>query len=290
MSVEATTAEHQGHVVHRDDEGSKTGMWLFLFTELLLFGGLFLIYGVYRSMHEPEFHHAAAELNRFMGVTNTIVLLTSSLTMVLSVSALQRGRIGRSVAWLWVTLGCATTFLVIKFFEWRAKYDHHIWPGSDHLHELPHGEGLFFNLYFMMTGLHGIHVLLGLAVMVVIMGLSIMVLFSIAFPLMPTALSSFLVYLVTIVGAAMGTACAPLSLVGNVTTPTMLITGENDFRTPIPESEQYYQALKLRKVPTALVRVPGASHGIARRPSQLMAKVAHVLRWFEMYRTTEEIE
>ena len=157
-----------GHI-HKDYTGAKFGMWLFLFTELLLFGGLFLIYGVYRSMHEPEFHHAAAELNRFMGVTNTIVLLTSSLTMVLSVSALQRGRIGRSVAWLWVTLGCATTFLVIKFFEWRAKYDHHIWPGSDHLHELPHGEGLFFNLYFMMTGLHGIHVIVGMAIMFVVL-------------------------------------------------------------------------------------------------------------------------
>ena len=169
MSTEAAVNGHEGHVVHRDDEGSKTGMWLFLFTELLLFGGLFLIYGVYRSMHEADFHHAAAELNVAMGVTNTIVLLTSSLTMVLSVSALQRGQIQRSLLWLWATLGCAATFLVIKFFEWRAKYDHHIWPGSDHIHELPHGEGLFFNLYFMMTGLHGIHVVIGMAIMFVVL-------------------------------------------------------------------------------------------------------------------------
>ena len=76
---------------------------------------------------------------------------------------------------------------------------------------------------------------------------------------------------------------SPLSLVGNVTTPTMLLTGENDLRTPIAESEQYYQALKLRRVATALVRVPGASHGIARRPSQLIAKVQHVLAWFERW-------
>ena len=81
---------------------------------------------------------------------------------------------------------------------------------------------------------------------------------------------------------------SPLSLVGNVTTPTMLLTGEEDYRTPISESEQYYQALKLRKVDTALVRVPGASHGIARRPSHLIAKVAHVLAWFERYRTDAE--
>ena len=76
---------------------------------------------------------------------------------------------------------------------------------------------------------------------------------------------------------------SPLSLVGNVTTPTMLLTGEQDYRTPISESEQYYQALKLRKVDTALVRIPDASHGIARRPSQLIAKVQHILAWFERY-------
>ncbi|CAN5169126.1 S9 family peptidase [soil metagenome] len=77
---------------------------------------------------------------------------------------------------------------------------------------------------------------------------------------------------------------SPISLVGNVETPTMLLTGEADYRTPISESEQYYQALKLRKVEAVLVRVPDAGHGIANRPSQLMAKVRHVLAWFEKYR------
>ena len=76
---------------------------------------------------------------------------------------------------------------------------------------------------------------------------------------------------------------SPLSLVGNVETPTMLLTGESDFRTPIPESEQYYQALKLRKIDAALVRIPGASHGIAARPSHLLAKVLHILAWFDRY-------
>ncbi|MCZ6916014.1 MAG: S9 family peptidase [Gemmatimonadetes bacterium] len=77
---------------------------------------------------------------------------------------------------------------------------------------------------------------------------------------------------------------SPLSLVGNVTTPTMLLTGEADYRTPISESEQYYQALKLQRVEAALVRIPDASHGIAARPSNLMSKVAHVLQWFQRYR------
>jgi cytochrome c oxidase subunit 3 len=158
-----------GHVVHTDPETGKTGMWLFLFTELLLFGGLFLIYGVYRSMHEGSFHHAAAELNVAMGVTNTIVLLTSSLTMVMAVSALQRNQVKRSLIFLTTTLLLSATFLVIKFFEWSAKYSHGIFPGKEHLHALPQGEGLFFNLYFMMTGLHGIHVVIGMIVMVVVL-------------------------------------------------------------------------------------------------------------------------
>jgi dipeptidyl aminopeptidase/acylaminoacyl peptidase len=81
---------------------------------------------------------------------------------------------------------------------------------------------------------------------------------------------------------------SPISLVGNVTTPTMLLTGEVDFRTPISESEQFYQALKLRKIDTALVRIPGASHNIGARPSQLIAKVAHTLKWFEKYRKLPE--
>ena len=78
---------------------------------------------------------------------------------------------------------------------------------------------------------------------------------------------------------------SPLSFVGNVETPTMLLTGEEDYRTPISESEQFYMALKLRKVPTMLVRIPDASHGIAAKPSNLMGKVAHILGWFDRYRT-----
>ena len=81
---------------------------------------------------------------------------------------------------------------------------------------------------------------------------------------------------------------SPLSLVGNVTTPTMLMAGESDHRTPIPESEQYYQALKLRKIDSALVRVPESSHGIARRPSNQIAKVDNILAWFARYRTDTE--
>jgi acylaminoacyl-peptidase len=76
---------------------------------------------------------------------------------------------------------------------------------------------------------------------------------------------------------------SPLSLVGNVTTPTMLLTGEQDYRTPMSESEQFYQALRLCKVDSMLIRIPGASHAIVARPSRMMVKVAHILKWFERY-------
>jgi dipeptidyl aminopeptidase/acylaminoacyl peptidase len=83
---------------------------------------------------------------------------------------------------------------------------------------------------------------------------------------------------------------SPLSLVGKVKTPTMLLTGQADLRTPITETEQYYQALKLRGIDTAMVRVPGASHSIAKRPSQLIAKVAAILAWFERYGVASDEE
>ena len=77
---------------------------------------------------------------------------------------------------------------------------------------------------------------------------------------------------------------SPISYVGQVTTPTMMLTGDADLRTPLSESEQFFQALKLLKIDTALVRVPGAAHNIVKRPSQLVAKIVYVLAWFEKYR------
>ena len=169
MNGEALTHDGPtGHVVHKDPEGAKTGMWLFLFTELLLFGGLFIIYAVYRTVYGDAFHHAAGELKTWMGVTNTVVLLTSSLTMVLGVSALQRRQVGLAQLYVAGTLLLAGTFMLIKFFEWGDKFRHGLFPGMEHMHALPGGEGVFFNLYFMMTGLHGIHVLIGMIVMVVV--------------------------------------------------------------------------------------------------------------------------
>jgi len=136
-------------------------MWLFLFTELLLFGGLFLVYSIYRYMNADAFLNASYELNVVMGTVNTIVLLTSSLTVAMSITALQKGNVKLSLALIWATIVFAGVFLVIKYFEWTTKFDHGLFPGMDHYNHLEPGEKLFFFLYYFMTGLHGLHVIIG---------------------------------------------------------------------------------------------------------------------------------
>ncbi len=152
--------------VHRDDFGAKMGMWLFLFTEILLFGGLFLLYMAYRLEYSHEFHIAARELNVGIGTFNTIILLTSSLTMALSIAAMQRSRKGLSLFLLASTKILAIGFLVNKYFEWSAKFEHGLYPRSDVLLDKPRGEYLFYGMYYAMTGLHAIHVIAGMTILI----------------------------------------------------------------------------------------------------------------------------
>jgi cytochrome c oxidase subunit 3 len=150
---------NSGH--NRDDASSKMGMWLFLFTELLLFGGLFLVYMIYRFIYHEDFLLASYNLNVLMGTVNTVVLLTSSMTVAMSISALQKGNSRLALNLIWLTIIAAGIFLVIKYFEWSAKFEHGLFPGMEHYSTLPNGERLFFFLYFFMTGLHGLHVIVG---------------------------------------------------------------------------------------------------------------------------------
>ena len=146
---------------HRDDAGSKLGMWLFLLTELLLFGGLFLLYAVYLARYPQEFTAAGRELNLAFGTVNTLILITSSLTAAMAVTAIQRQARRTALFLLLGTIICAAIFLVNKYLEWSAKIDHGIYPGSPLLTAGPPGESVFFSLYYLTTGLHGLHVLIG---------------------------------------------------------------------------------------------------------------------------------
>jgi cytochrome c oxidase subunit 3 len=164
VSTQATAAAAQGHA-HRDDIGSKIGIWLFLFTELILFGGMFIVYAVYRFAHPAEFHLAAIELDTFVGTVNTIILLTSSLTIALSIRAIQDGRKNLSLLMVGLTLVLAAAFLVNKYFEWSHKFSVGIYPRSPEMLNRPSGEILYFGLYFTMTGLHALHVVIGMAIL-----------------------------------------------------------------------------------------------------------------------------
>jgi cytochrome c oxidase subunit 3 len=149
-------------VSHRlDYTGAKMGMWIFLFTEIIFFGGLFLVYSVYRTKYALEFHSGAAELSLWMGAANTAVLLTSSLTMALSIAFLKNERKGLSLFSQVMTIFLGGLFLVIKALEWQAHIGQGLYPGSPVLLSMNRGEILFFSLYYVMTGLHGLHVLIG---------------------------------------------------------------------------------------------------------------------------------
>jgi len=155
---------------HYDPEASKIGMWLFIFTELLLFGGLFIIYSVYRYLNHEAFHLAAAELDTFIGAVNTVVLLVSSMTIAMATTAVQQKNYRLTLLLLGITVFLALVFLGNKYFEWGKKFEHGIYPGSDYLKEnFSQGEILFFGLYFVMTGLHALHIIIGMIFVIWVM-------------------------------------------------------------------------------------------------------------------------
>jgi len=153
-------SEHQ-----KDHTGGKLGMWFFLFTEIMLFGGLFILYAVYLQRYPKEFVSAGSQLDVRFGGGNTLVLLTSSFFVAMSVTALRRKAKRFTLCLLSGTIGLAALFMINKYFEWSVKIHHGIYPGSPHMKEIAPGESIFFSLYYITTGLHGIHVLVGILVL-----------------------------------------------------------------------------------------------------------------------------
>jgi|LGOV01.1.fsa_nt_gb cytochrome c oxidase subunit 3 len=150
---------------NNDYEGAKLGFWLFIFTEIMIFGALFLVFGFYLFQFSPDFMAASEGLNRLLGGINTFILLLSALTMGLSLVRLRNGKINESKKFIWATIILATIFVTIKYFEWSHEIHLGIYPGSPTLDAMENGTKLFFGLYFTMTGLHGLHIIIGIGVM-----------------------------------------------------------------------------------------------------------------------------
>lgn len=188
---------HQPFLAHHFDtmkqqfDSGKLGIWLFLVTEVLFFSGLFCAYAVYRAHHPDVFIYAHHFLDTRLGATNTVVLIVSSLTIAWAIRCVQLGKRRAAVVLLGITLACAATFMCIKYVEYTHKihdgllWGHHFNPPAahevvkgvantaagavEHVITRPPNAHIFFGLYFAMTGLHGIHVLIGMGIIVWIM-------------------------------------------------------------------------------------------------------------------------
>jgi cytochrome c oxidase subunit 3 len=158
---------HHFDNLEQQREAGTLGMWVFLVTEVLFFGGLFMTYIVYRSWYPDAFAAASHELDITLGTINTAVLITSSLTMALAVHASQTGERRLLLMFLMITMALGVTFLGIKGVEYYHKFTEHHVPGPAFQFEkeyFRHAQ-LFFSLYFLMTGLHALHMIIGLGIM-----------------------------------------------------------------------------------------------------------------------------
>jgi cytochrome c oxidase subunit III len=162
--------QHQFDTMEQQQESATLGMWLFLVTEIMFFGGLFMAYLLYRVWYPVAWAEGSLELDIVLGGVNTVVLIGSSLTMALAVRAAQTGFPRATVNWLLLTIVLGGTFLVIKGFEYAHKFHEHHVPGPNFVFEGEHARQveIFLSLYFAMTGLHALHMVIGFGLLSVI--------------------------------------------------------------------------------------------------------------------------
>jgi cytochrome c oxidase subunit 3 len=162
---------HQFESLEQQKDASTLGMWVFLATEVLFFGGLFATYSVYRFWYPEAFAAGSRELVIWAGATNTAVLITSSLTMALAVHAAQTGGRRRLIVFLALTMLLGSGFLGMKAFEYYTEWAAHHVPGAEFRFEPEYFRTaqIFFSLYFVMTGLHALHMIIGLGIMAVML-------------------------------------------------------------------------------------------------------------------------
>ena len=171
-SAHVTSIPEQGAppVVHHMDSttayhSAKLGIWLFLATEILLFAVLFTAFALYHWWYFDEFHHASSHLNWKWGVTNTAILLFSSYTAAVAVYCAQTGDNKGVFRNLMISCACGGVFLVIKGIEYTEKYNHGYFPGTDGWAKLSDTYANYFGLYYCMTGLHALHVIIGMCLL-----------------------------------------------------------------------------------------------------------------------------
>lgn len=170
MANHSTATHVQHHFVDSEQQfdAAKMGMWIFLVTEILFFGGLFAAYIVYRAWYPELFTLASEELDTLWGGVNTIVLIGSSLTVAMAIKSAQLNQKKGIIINLGITIALACVFMVIKYFEYTHKFHLGIFPGEFYTYDgVDHPQAnVFFSLYYLMTGLHGIHVVVGIGLMV----------------------------------------------------------------------------------------------------------------------------
>ncbi len=158
---------HHFDTYEQQKESATLGMWLFLVQEVLFFGGLFFAYALFRWKYPVAFNHASRHLDVTLGTFNTVVLIGSSLTVAMAVRSAQTARPRRIVGFLLATALLGSVFLGVKAYEYHHKWVEHLVPGPDFAFPGPGGENarIFFSLYFAMTGLHALHMVVGIAIL-----------------------------------------------------------------------------------------------------------------------------
>lgn len=166
LDTDHTNLAHHFSDIEQQHDAAKFGMWIFILSELLLFGGLFVAYTVFRVLNPEMFYNAHKALNITLGTVNTVILITSSLTIALAIHFMQLGQKSKTLILLYCTLVLAAAFLVIKFFEYSHKFELGQLPGKFYTYTGIQGNNphIFFSIYFVMTGLHALHIIGGMIV------------------------------------------------------------------------------------------------------------------------------
>jgi len=169
IAIDRDGNQHEVQGWQDDFYGGKLGFWLFMLTEVMMFGGMFLSLAYYNSLHPQDFIIASSHLNRLLGGTNTVILLISALTMGLGLLNMRAGNVKGAKLMIIITMLLALTFLGIKAVEWTEEYHHGIFLMHGELladSPLAFGQKLFYGMYFTMTGLHGFHIIIGIGLMI----------------------------------------------------------------------------------------------------------------------------